>query len=31
LVALIRDAEAGGNRQWSGEDLLNELKQAVQV
>ena len=31
LVALIREAEAGGKRHWSGEDLLNELKQAVQV
>jgi 2-dehydropantoate 2-reductase len=27
LVALIREAEAGGKRHWSGEDLLNELKQ----
>ena len=31
LVALIREAEAGGKRHWSGEDLLNELKQPVQV
>ncbi len=31
LVALIREAEAGGNRHWSGEDLLNELKQSLQA
>ena len=30
LIALIREAEAGGKRRWSGEDLLNELKQAAQ-
>jgi 2-dehydropantoate 2-reductase len=30
LIALIREAEAGGKRHWSGEDLLNELKQAAQ-
>lgn len=28
LVALIRTAERGGKRQWSGEDLLAELKKA---
>ncbi|BAH48823.1 hypothetical protein [Rhodococcus opacus] len=26
LVALIREAEAGGNRQWSGEALLADLR-----
>jgi 2-dehydropantoate 2-reductase len=31
LVALIRDAEAGRKRHWSGEDLFNELKQTLQV
>jgi len=31
LVALIREAEAGGKRQWSGEDLLSELKQTLRV
>ena len=30
LIALIREAEAGGKRHWSGEDLLKELKQAAQ-
>ncbi|MGP3966095.1 ketopantoate reductase C-terminal domain-containing protein [Streptomyces sp. 6N223] len=25
LVALVRDAEAGGRREWSGEELLAEL------
>jgi 2-dehydropantoate 2-reductase len=30
LIALIREAEAGGKRDWAGEDLLNELKQAAQ-
>ena len=31
LVALIREAEAGGKRHWSGEDLLSELKQSLQA
>lgn len=30
LIALIREAETGGERHWSGEDLLKELKQAAQ-
>jgi 2-dehydropantoate 2-reductase len=30
LIALIGEAEAGGKRHWSGEDLLTELKQAAQ-
>ena len=31
LIALIREAETGGKRHWSGDDLLNELKQAAQA
>lgn len=31
LIALIREAEAGGKRHWSGEALLNELKKAAQA
>lgn len=31
LIALIRDAEAGGSRTWSGEALRNELDRARQV
>jgi 2-dehydropantoate 2-reductase len=30
LIALIREAETGGTRHWSGQDLLNELKQVAQ-
>jgi 2-dehydropantoate 2-reductase len=30
LIKLMREAEAGGKRHWSGEDLLTELKQAAQ-
>lgn len=30
LMALIRQAEAGGRREWSGEDLLAELRAAMQ-
>ena len=30
LIDLIRDAEAGGKRHWSGEELLTELIQAIQ-
>jgi 2-dehydropantoate 2-reductase len=29
LVALIRDAEAGGRRDWSGDELLAELTDAT--
>ena len=31
LIALIREAEAGEKRHWSGEDLLSELKQAAKI
>lgn len=31
VIALIREAETGGKRHWSGEELLKELKQAAQV
>ena len=30
LMALIRQAEAGGRHEWSGEDLLAELRAAMQ-
>jgi 2-dehydropantoate 2-reductase len=30
LIALIREAEAGGKRHWSGEELLTELIRAIQ-